>query len=96
MKKICKFTLIFFSILSLILGTASTSFSKVEGDKIILGAAVSLTGKYSTNGKHTKNGYNCRCAKKESRFPQRHRFQTSGFLWFNVHALTFSMSIMLG
>ena len=24
---------------------------------IILGAAVSLTGKYSTNGKHTKNGY---------------------------------------
>jgi len=58
MKKICKFTLIFFSTLSLILGSASTSFSKVEGDKIILGAAVSLTGKYSTNGKHTKNGYN--------------------------------------
>ena len=58
MKKICKYTLIFFSTLGLILGTASTSFSKVEGDKIILGAAVSLTGKYSTNGKHTKNGYN--------------------------------------
>ena len=31
--------------------------AKVEGDTIILGAAVSLTGKYSTNGKHTKNGY---------------------------------------
>ncbi|MDC0059915.1 amino acid ABC transporter substrate-binding protein, partial [Pelagibacteraceae bacterium] len=40
------------------LGTASTSFSKVEGDKIILGAAVSLTGKYSSNGVHTQNGYN--------------------------------------
>lgn len=26
-------------------------------DTITLGAAVSLTGKYSTNGKHTKNGY---------------------------------------
>jgi len=31
--------------------------AKVEGDTIILGAAVSITGKYSTNGKHTKNGY---------------------------------------
>ena len=58
MKKIYKFALILLSTLSLILGTTSTSFSKVEGDKIILGAAVSLTGKYSTNGKHTQNGYN--------------------------------------
>ena len=32
--------------------------AKVEGDTIILGAAVSLTGKYSTNGEHTRNGYN--------------------------------------
>lgn len=31
--------------------------AKVEGDFIVLGAAVSLSGKYSTNGKHTKNGY---------------------------------------
>ncbi|HEX9768268.1 MAG TPA: amino acid ABC transporter substrate-binding protein [Kiloniellales bacterium] len=31
--------------------------AKVEGDTIILGAAVSVTGKYSTNGKHTMNGY---------------------------------------
>lgn len=31
--------------------------AKVEGDTIILGAAVSITGKYATNGKHTKNGY---------------------------------------
>merc|ERR1712054_273411 len=34
------------------------SFAKVVGDKIILGAAISLTGKYSSNGVHTQNGYN--------------------------------------
>jgi len=34
-----------------------TSQAKVEGDTIILGAAVSITGKYATNGKHTQNGY---------------------------------------
>jgi len=44
--------------LNLILTSTSISFAKVVGDKIILGAAVSLTGKYSTNGKHTQNGYN--------------------------------------
>jgi len=58
MKKIYKFALVLPSTLGLILGTTSTSFSKVEGDKIILGAAVSLTGKYSSNGVHTQNGYN--------------------------------------
>ncbi len=58
MKKIYKFALILLSTLGLILGNTSTSFSKVEGDKIILGAAVSLTGKYSSNGVHTQNGYN--------------------------------------
>ena len=31
--------------------------AKVEGDTIVFGSAVSFTGKYSTNGKHTKNGY---------------------------------------
>jgi len=31
--------------------------AKVEGDTIVLGAAVSITGKYSTNGKHTMDGY---------------------------------------
>ncbi|MEE8515348.1 MAG: ABC transporter substrate-binding protein, partial [Alphaproteobacteria bacterium] len=31
---------------------------EVVEDTIVLGAAVSLTGKYSTNGNHTKNGYN--------------------------------------
>jgi len=34
-----------------------TSQAKVEGDTIFLGAAVSITGKYATNGKHTQNGY---------------------------------------
>ena len=58
MNKLSKFILTFFSAIALILGSTSISFSKVVGDKIILGAAVSLTGKYSTNGKHTQNGYN--------------------------------------
>ncbi len=40
----------------MIISTAPAS-AKVEGDTIIFGAAVSFTGKYSTNGKHTKNGY---------------------------------------
>ncbi len=31
--------------------------AKVEGDTITFGAALSFTGKYSTNGEHTKNGY---------------------------------------
>ena len=58
MKKIYKFALVLLSTIGLILGTTSISFSKVEGDTIILGAAVSLTGKYSSNGVHTQNGYN--------------------------------------
>jgi branched-chain amino acid transport system substrate-binding protein len=41
----------------LMLALASSAPAKVEGDKIILGAAVSLTGKYSTNGKNTRDGY---------------------------------------
>ena len=36
---------------------AAPAAAKVEGDTIILGAAVSLTGKYSTDGNHTKRGY---------------------------------------
>ena len=31
--------------------------AKVEGDTIILGSAISITGKYSTNGIHASNGY---------------------------------------
>ena len=36
---------------------AGASSGKVEGDTVVLGAAVSLTGKYSVNGKNTKDGY---------------------------------------
>ena len=40
-----------------ILVMAGGSPGKVEGDTAVLGAAVSLTGKYSVNGKNTKDGY---------------------------------------
>ena len=38
-------------------GMAGGAMAKVEGDTIILGSALSLTGKYSTNGFHTQKGY---------------------------------------
>lgn len=41
----------------LALSTVGPASAKVEGDTIVLGAAVSLTGKYSTNGKNTRDGY---------------------------------------
>src|ERR1700676_115662 len=39
--------------------SASAHFpaTAADGDTIVLGAAVSLTGKYSTNGKNTQDGY---------------------------------------
>lgn len=45
------------SIFTLGMLASSHSMAKVEGDTITLGAAVSLTGKYTTAGNHTKNGY---------------------------------------
>ena len=45
------------TIASAALGLALSSQAKVEGDTIILGSAISFTGKYSTNGIHAKNGY---------------------------------------
>ena len=33
------------------------AFARVDGDTIVLGAAVSLTGRYTTAGHHTRNGY---------------------------------------
>ncbi len=42
---------------ALLLLTVANSADKVEVDSIVLGAAVSLTGKYSVNGKNTKDGY---------------------------------------
>ncbi|MBC8219255.1 MAG: ABC transporter substrate-binding protein, partial [Proteobacteria bacterium] len=41
----------------LLLVFSSLAFAKVEGDTITLGSAISLTGKYSTNGLHTQRGY---------------------------------------
>ena len=38
-------------------GITSTAIAKVEGDTITLGSALSLTGKYATNGLHTQRGY---------------------------------------
>jgi branched-chain amino acid transport system substrate-binding protein len=39
------------------LAAAGPAAAKVEGDTIILGSAISFTGKYSTNGIHASNGY---------------------------------------
>ena len=38
-------------------GFSGTAMAKVEGDTIILGSSISLTGKYATNGLHTQRGY---------------------------------------
>lgn len=42
---------------ALALSMAGPAAAKVDGDTIILGSAISFTGKYSTNGIHAKNGY---------------------------------------
>ncbi len=56
--KLNRIILSFVSALAIILSSSVTSFAKVVGDKIVLGSAISLTGKYSSNGVHTQNGYN--------------------------------------
>ena len=58
MNKIAKLFITFISALTLTLTSITSSFAKVEGDMIVLGSAISLTGKYSSNGVHTQNGYN--------------------------------------
>ncbi|HBC07247.1 MAG TPA: amino acid ABC transporter substrate-binding protein [Rhodospirillaceae bacterium] len=45
------------------LAFAGPAQAKVDGDTIILGSAISFTGKYSTNGIHAKNGYDIGVAK---------------------------------
>ena len=42
---------------AVILAAGGPATAKVEGDTIILGSAISLTGKYSTNGENTQRGY---------------------------------------
>src|SRR6056300_823419 len=56
--KITKIILSFVSAVAILLSSSAISFAKVEGDYIVLGSAISLTGKYSSNGVHTQNGYN--------------------------------------
>ncbi len=59
MLNICKFkSLLAFIATSLIFLVAGPASAKVEGDTIVLGSAISFTGKYSTNGIHASNGYN--------------------------------------
>ena len=58
MNKITKIFITFLSALALTSVSITSSFAKVENGYIVLGAAVSLTGKYSSNGVHTQNGYN--------------------------------------
>jgi len=50
--------MVMFGVASLAILNVNTSQAKVVGDTIILGSAISFTGKYSTNGIHAKNGYN--------------------------------------
>ena len=47
-----------FGVASAGLIAAGPASAKVEGDTIVLGSAISFTGKYSSNGIHAKNGYN--------------------------------------
>ena len=57
MKYIHKFAGMALGVAALSLAAAAPASAKVEGDTIILGSAISFTGKYSTNGIHAKNGY---------------------------------------
>ncbi|MCH7888342.1 MAG: amino acid ABC transporter substrate-binding protein [Proteobacteria bacterium] len=45
-------------IAAIALVAAAPAGAKVEGDTIIIGSAISFSGKYSTNGIHASNGYN--------------------------------------
>ena len=58
MNKLTKLFVTFISAITLALVSFTSSFAKVEGEYIVLGSAISLTGKYSSNGVHTQNGYN--------------------------------------
>ncbi len=52
-----KRTMVALGVAGFSLALAGPAAAKVEGDTIILGSAISLTGKYSTNGIHAQNGY---------------------------------------
>ena len=50
MNKLAKLFITSISAITLALVSFTSSFAKVEGDYIVLGSAISLTGKYSSNG----------------------------------------------
>jgi branched-chain amino acid transport system substrate-binding protein len=56
-KALNKFSLLLTGAAVAGMALAAPAQAKVEGDTIILGSAISLTGKYSTNGIHAQNGY---------------------------------------
>ena len=49
---------VFAGLAATVLIAGGPAMAKVVGDTIILGSAISFTGKYSTNGIHASNGYN--------------------------------------
>ena len=57
-KHIKYLTALAFGVAAAGLVAAGPASAKVEGDTIIIGSAISFTGKYSTNGIHASNGYN--------------------------------------
>ena len=56
---------------ALLLGGGSAGAAAETEDVIVLGAAVSLTGKYAQNGANTKNGYDLAVAKIEVKGTKR-------------------------
>ena len=57
MKKIINFFIVFILTNVLFFYSSAPSYGKVVSNKIVLGAAISLSGKYSLSGEQAKNGY---------------------------------------
>lgn len=57
MKNFINFSCVALAATALVICSVLPASAKVVGDTIIFGSAISFTGKYSTNGEHTKNGY---------------------------------------
>ena len=53
MNKLNKVIITFISAIALTFGITAAN----AADTIVLGSAISLTGKYATNGEHTQRGY---------------------------------------
>lgn len=57
MKKIINFFIVFILTNVLFFYSSAPIYGKVVSNKIVLGTAISLSGKYSLSGEQTKNGY---------------------------------------